>query len=92
MINYNNSNDESNYKTISEEDYGFIKEKLIKFLSEKSEGSLTDYILEFCYTNEYCIDDVADIIKKDNYLKTIIEMDCVNKKMFKRDIVKEVEW
>ena len=60
--------------TVSDE---VVLEQLKEHLMLKVEGSLTDYILDFCERNSYRIEEVAEIIKNDKVLKGIIKQDCI---------------
>ena len=60
-----------------------VLEKLKKHLTLKTEGSLADYILDFCSTNQYRIEEIAELVKNDKELRTLLKQDCIFHGIFK---------
>ena len=79
-----------NYKMILDD--SLVLKELMEYLERKSEGSIMDYIIDFCHTKDYRLEEVALIIKKDSYLKKIIEMDCKSYKIFRTENPKLDDW
>ena len=73
MINYK---DESVIEFSQEQEQEILME-MILFLERKLEGSIIDYILEYCEVNEYRVEEVADLIKSNKMIRDILEQDCV---------------
>ena len=73
MIQYD---DTPTYVLIKEEDIPNIANALRDFLYFANDGALTDYILEFCSINNYRIEEIGDIIRKNSNFKHILQMDC----------------
>jgi len=78
MLNYK---DEINVPFL-EDDFSRVSNELREYLSKKQEGSLVEYILDFCDYNSYRIEDVAEVISLDKELKTLLEYDCIHNKIF----------
>jgi len=73
MINYG---DES-FKEFSKEEEEQILLDLITHIEAKTEGSITDYIIDFCNTKEYRIEEIAYLIKDNKTLSAILKQDCL---------------
>jgi len=82
MINYKDSHTEN---LIPPEEEYQVAVALREYLSKKSIGSLSEYILDFCKLNSYNIEAVAEIIEKDKIFKSILKEDCIFHKIFKTD-------
>jgi hypothetical protein len=50
---------------------------LKEHLNLKIEGSIVDYILDYCDTTGYRVEEVAELVKKDKVLKNILKQDCI---------------
>ena len=87
MLQYEN---EINYK-LTPESSELISE-LMEFLSKRTDGSLVEYILEFCAINDYMPEEVGSVIKDDQFMKQIIELDCISNKIFKSDKPTLLDW
>jgi len=68
--------------------------QLLDHLGKRTEGSLTDYIIDFCDSHSYHIEDVADLIKNNKNIKRILKEDCVNHKIIRESKPTEIidEW
>ncbi|MCK5535522.1 MAG: hypothetical protein KAI79_01780 [Bacteroidales bacterium] len=84
MINYN----DEVYAILTPEDFPRVAKELREYLEKKSEGSLLEYILDFC-EGEYRVEEIAEIINADKELKTMLKQDCFLNKILK--IVPKVE-
>ena len=60
-----------------EEDNQTILMKLLDHIGKKQEGSLSDYILDFCDENSYKIEEVAFLIKDNKYIRGLLKEDCI---------------
>lgn len=60
-----------------------ILTRLKEHLDLKTEGSLVDYILDFCDLNEYRVEEVAELVKQDKELRVLLKQDCVFHGIFK---------
>lgn len=60
-----------------------VLKQLKAHLELKTEGSLSDYILDFCDLNNYRVEEVAALIKSDKELKTLLKQDCIFRGIFK---------
>lgn len=83
MIQYNS---ETYGNSIDAKDFKVVFLQLNSFLKLKGSGSIVEYILEFCDTYDYNIEDIADIINENKIFKNILKTDCINQKIFKSDI------
>jgi len=57
--------------------------QLLDHIGKKDEGSLTDYIIDFCDTYSYHIEDVAGLIKDNKNIRRLLKEDCINHKMLR---------
>lgn len=78
MLNYN----DEVYAVLEPEDYVRVAKDLREYLEKKSEGSLLEYILDFC-EGEYRVEEIAEIINADKELKTMLKQDCYLNKILK---------
>jgi hypothetical protein len=88
MINYKDEITED----FTEEDFEEIQSLLVNYLSKKKQGSLTEYILDFCEYYSYRIEDIAEIISRDKELKTLLKDDCVHYKIFRTEDNRIDDW
>jgi len=73
MINY----EDEYYEEFPEEKSEIILNELIDFINNKGEGSISDYILDFCETNNYRVEEIAYIIAENKTFKNILKQDCL---------------
>lgn len=72
MINYKDESAE-----LFREPDDIIILRLIEHINKKQEGSMSDYILDFCEENNYHIEDVADLIKNNKNIRSLLKQDCI---------------
>jgi hypothetical protein len=90
MINYG----DEYYIELSDSDIDKVLIEIREYLSKKSEGSMLEYILDFCDYKSYRIEEIGEIINNDKELKILLKQDCYHNKTFPRDPNIEVidEW
>lgn len=88
MVNYK----DEVYISFEESDQEEILINMLKYIDKKDEGSIVEYILDFCEANEYKIEEIADIIKDNKILKNILEQDCIHHKMFRVETNDMDDW
>ena len=72
MINYK---DELS-KSFTEDNQTILLE-LLDHIGKKQEGSIMDYVLDFCEVNSYHIEDVAELIKNNKNIRMFFKEDCI---------------
>lgn len=80
--------------SVEEDAYPQIVSSILEYVGNyrKENGntdSLIHIIIEFSIRNNYSVDVIADIIKKDNSLKKLLKLDCVNNNIIKEEKVTE---
>ncbi len=90
MINYR----DELVKEFTEEESTQIMLDLIDYIELKKEGSISDYILDFCNLYEYRIEEIAYLIKDHSIFKNILKQDCIFHGIFrnKKKIDKIDKW
>ena len=70
-----------NYKDEAPEEFKYDDQtvllQLIEHIELKQEGSMSDYILDFCGKYNYHIEDVADLVKNNSTIKALLKQDCI---------------
>jgi len=57
--------------------------KLIDHIENRTEGSILEYILDFCEKYSYRIEDIGLLVKENKTFKEIIKQDCIYNNYFK---------
>lgn len=51
--------------------------QLLDHIGKKTEGSISEYIIDFCDEHSYRIEEVANLIKKNKNIKRLLKEDCI---------------
>jgi len=73
MLNYK----DEYFEEFSDDKKEEIINTLIEFINNKKEGSITEYILDFCETYNYRIEEIAYLIAENKTFKNILKQDCI---------------
>lgn len=80
-----------------DKDYPFVVQNVLKHIEavkktpQGKETALIDIIYDYCFRSGLDVELVGDAISSDVYLKSFIKKDCEVHRIFKSDIVKELE-
>jgi len=88
MLNYK----DEYYNDFSNEDTEKIINELIEFINNKEDGSIVEYILDFCETYNYRIEEIAYLIKENKTFKNILNQDCIHHRIFRTESESLEEW
>lgn len=88
MLNYK----DEFYEQFEDHEIEGIMHKLIKFVNDKEEGSIADYILDFCETYNYRIEEIAYMVKENKTFKNILKQDCIHHGIFKTENTLQEDW
>ncbi len=88
MLNYK----DEHYDDFKDEDTELILNNLIQFINNKGEGSIVEYILDFCETYNYRIEEIAYLIKENKTFKNILNQDCIHNRIFRTENKSLDEW
>ena len=88
MLNYK----DEHYDDFKDEDAEEIMASLIEFINNKGNGSITEYILDFCETYNYRIEEVAYLVADNKTFKNILKQDCLHHGIFKTEAASMDEW
>lgn len=87
MLNYKDDHFVEFDESKSEE----ILDDLIKFINNKKEGSIVEYVLEFCEDNQYRVEEIAFLISDNKTFKNIIRHDCIFRGIIREDTLDPVD-
>jgi hypothetical protein len=88
MLNYK----DEYYEEFTDNEREEIASRLIEFINNKGEGAITEYILDFCETYNYRIEEIAYLIAENKTFKNILKQDCIHRGIFKSDKESLEEW
>jgi len=71
------------FKELPEQEKDEIVLKLIDHIENRTEGSILEYVLDFCEQYEYRIEDIGMLIKENKTFKEIIKQDCIYNNYYK---------
>ncbi len=67
-----------------------ILDTLIEFINSKKEGSIVEYVLEFCENNQYRVEEIAFLISENKTFKNIIRHDCLYRGIIREEDVNDI--
>jgi hypothetical protein len=88
MLNYK----DEHYDDFNGVDTEKIMAELIEFINNKGEGSIAEYILDYCETNNYRIEEIAYLVAENKTFKNILKQDCIHHGIFKTEKTVVDEW
>ena len=88
MLNYK----DEFYEDFDDSEADEIMDRLIAFVNDKGEGSITDYILDFCETYKYRIEEIAYMVKDNKTFKNILNQDCIHHGIIRTETASMDEW
>ena len=88
MLNYK----DEHYDDFSKLNTEQIMSELIDFINNKGNGSITDYILDFCETYNHRIEEIAYLIAENKTFKNILKQDCIHHNIFRTDNANMDDW
>jgi hypothetical protein len=88
MLNYK----DEYYDDFDGADTDKIMAELIEFINNKGEGSIAEYILDFCETYNYRIEEIAYLVAENKTFKNILKQDCIHHGIFKTEKTVVDEW
>jgi len=68
--------------TFSEDEKEELILKLIDHVENRTEGSILEYIIDFCNQYDYRIEDIGLLVKENKTFKEILKQDCLYHNFF----------